>query len=96
MNFTTSIVGCLAEDDEKQGRQAKRCGNINCRRLPRSGKGSYYHFNGPIKLEERGNHCYICPSVRWATTQNCYIKIMGCKFSNDISWIMDFSGGVSE
>lgn len=88
MNIATLIVGCLAEDDEKQGRQAKRCGDINCRRLPRSGKGSHYHFNGPIKLKERGNPCYISHdnllSVRRGNTQNCHIKIIGYKFSNNI------------
>ncbi|KAF8398410.1 hypothetical protein HHK36_017337 [Tetracentron sinense] len=48
------VQSSLTEDDEKQRRQTKGDRDLYSQWLPRLGKGSHYHFIGPIKLEERG------------------------------------------
>lgn len=57
--IATATVGCTFEDVEKQGRQTKRTGDLNRRWLPGSGERSHYHFNGSVKLKERGIYKHL-------------------------------------
>ena len=49
------FTGCLLEDVEMQSRQTKRYGDLYCWWLPGSRKRSHHHFNGSVKLKERGS-----------------------------------------